>query len=231
MNHVRVGGVLLVAFCLVGGPLAPACVAGDSAPIAKPGYGEMVDLQAQTMRLVNRAFRPPDMRFARGRILWLSGDPVVWNFGAMRRALRWAARGNVVWIDTNLSCAIGPHHSVGGSVESAYAAPGSAQHPLMAGVQRVYARDTFCYIRGLPTGAQALMTEWNRDDHVVLAVWPLDTGVVILRPPTRPDSSRPHPLEHEHWLDIHRGDGLRLAYNICLFSLGALGKEPGAGTP
>lgn len=217
--------VVLCAACALAVLFVPlhASAAGFGAPDG-PSYRSMMAVRAKALRLTNRAASAENLRLQNGRIAWLTGHPRDWTFGAIQNVQKWVANGNVAWIEAHLARAIGPYASVGGSVESAVVAKGAQNHPLLEGVSLIEAGDTFAYMRGLPTGAQALLTEWNRDDHVVLAVWPIDEGVIIICPSVRSRSSRPHDTVFDGWLDSNRSDGLRLIYNICAFSLKALGK-------
>lgn len=181
-------------------------------------------VREKALRLANKADTPDDLRLQKGRIAWLTGQARDWNFGAVQALQRWVANGNVAWIEAHLAGAIGPYASIGGSVESAIVAEGAQDHPLLEGVRVIESGDTFAYMRGLPTGAQALMTQYNRGDHVVLAVWPIDEGVIIICPSVRSRASMPRDAAFDGWLDTSRADGLRLIYNICAFSLKALGK-------
>lgn len=189
-----------------------------------PSYLGMMAVRAKALRLTNKAAAAEDLRLQNGRIAWLTGHPRDWTFGAIQNLQKWVATGNVAWIEAHLAGAIGAYGSVAGSVESAIAAEGAQSHPLLEGVSRIETGDSFAYMRGLPPGAQPLLTEWNRDDHVVLAVWPIDKGVIIICPSVRSGASRSHDAVFDGWLDSNRADGLRLIYNICAFSLKALGK-------
>lgn len=222
MNATRWGIVTVcgLAFLLTS---LPGLAAGFG-DLDGPSYRSMMAVRKQALRLVDKSTGAENLRLRNGRIAWLTGQPEAWTFGAMENVQKWVATGNVAWIEARLARAIGPYASIGGSVESAIVAAGAESHPLVEGVKLIEAGDTFAYMRGLPTGAQAVLVEWNRANHVVLGVWPIDEGVIIICPSVRSRASRPHDGAFDGWLDTNRSDGLRLIHNICAFSLKALGR-------
>jgi len=195
----------------------------DDAGSAVPTPAEMDAVQAQVNHVLHVAGEPGDVELGRGRILWLTGNENKWTTRNFERILRWVAEGNVCWIDTGLVSRLGLVCGFGGSVRVALVTEDAANHPLASGVNQIEAQDTFLYMRGLPEGAQAVLSAWNRADHVVVAAWPVGNGLVLIRPARKPNIVEANSRAERHWIEPCVADGRRLLHNINLRSLEVIG--------
>ena len=185
-----------------------------------PTAGDAV--AAQVAALTHVASRPSELKFGGVGVLWLTGIPDRWTVSSFEGVKRWVARGHVAWVDVALATRIGVADATAGGTDEAIVAPGAEAHPLNDGVKHVMCLDTFKYMRGLPTGAQAIQTLWNRANHVVVAIWPLGKGVIVFRPLARPDRITWMAKGERRWIEPDIADGGRFLYNLNTLTLATL---------
>lgn len=148
----------------------------------------------------------------------------LWTTSRMEALKHWVARGHVMWVDTALAQQFGIANSVGGAVRVAVVAEGAEEHPLVEGIERIECQDVFHYMRGLPSDAQAILTEWNRADHVVLASWLLGKGMILFRPEQKRELVTWCSGVERAWVEPDVADGRRLLHNINLYTISVLAR-------